>query len=117
MSSNIKIQRVCEFCGNDFTARTTKTRFCSHACNRKSYKASILTNKIEVSNSQTRVLISKPINELKAKEFLSVREAAKLIGCCRQTLYSLINTGKIKGVNLKIKKTIIPRSEIDKFFN
>lgn len=59
----------------------------------------------------------KPIEDLKAKEFLSVREAAKLIGCCRQTVYTLVNSGKIKGANIKIKKTIIPRTEINKLFS
>jgi len=28
MSSNIKITRICKFCENEFTARTTKTLYC-----------------------------------------------------------------------------------------
>lgn len=116
MSTNIKIQRICEWCGNEFTAKTTKTRFCSHLCNSRSYKADLRKKRIEMSNAETKLAISKPIQELKAKEFLSVREAAKLIGCSRPTIYSLINSGKIKSVNLKLKKTVIKRCEIDKLF-
>lgn len=39
MSSNIRINKICEFCGNDFIAQTIKTRFCSQKCGSKSYKA------------------------------------------------------------------------------
>ena len=39
MSSNIQIQRVCEFCGNEFTARTTVTKLCSAKCRKANYKA------------------------------------------------------------------------------
>jgi excisionase family DNA binding protein len=117
MSSNIQIQRVCEHCGNDFTARTTVTRFCSDACAKRAYKARQKAAKIEKSNVETRQIKSRHIDEIKAKEFLSVRDAAKLIGCSRQTFYTLINTGRINAVNIKIKKTIIPRSEINKLFS
>jgi excisionase family DNA binding protein len=116
MSSNIKIQRICQHCGNEFTARTTTTLYCSKKCNSADYKAKIRTAKVEVSNKQTLHIKTKPIEELKAKDFLTVRDVAKLIGCSRQTVYTLINTGRLKGVNIKIKKTIIQRSEIDKLF-
>lgn len=116
MSSNIHIQRICEQCGNDFMARTTVTRFCSDTCAKRAYKSRQKNLKIESSNEHTRIIKTKPIDDIKAKEFLSVRDAAKLIGCSRQTVYTLINTGRIKGVNIKIKKTIIPRLEIDKLF-
>jgi predicted DNA-binding transcriptional regulator AlpA len=38
MSSNIRINKVCEFCNAPFIAQQYKTRFCSHRCNQKSYK-------------------------------------------------------------------------------
>lgn len=116
MASNLEIQRICEYCKKEFTARTTTTRFCSHSCNSKAYKLNIKKARIEISNQETKKVITEPINELKAKEFLSVREAAKLLGCSRQILYTLIKSGKIKGVNIMTKKTIIPRSEIDRLF-
>lgn len=54
--------------------------------------------------------------ELKAKEFLLVRDAAVLLNSSRQTIYSLIKAGKIKAKNILQKKTLIPRTEIDKLF-
>lgn len=38
MSSNIKINRVCNFCNKDFIAKTTVTKYCSHKCASASYK-------------------------------------------------------------------------------
>lgn len=116
MSSNIQLQRICEHCGNEFTARTTVTRFCGDKCAKTAYKARERTAKIENSNQRALKIKNKPIEDIKAKEFLSVRDVAKLLGSSRQMVYDLINSGKIKGVNLRIKKTIIPRSEIDKLF-
>jgi excisionase family DNA binding protein len=116
MSSNIKIQRVCVQCGMEFTARTTVTRCCGDNCAKRYYKARQKALKIEASNTETAVIKARPIEELKAKEFLSVRDVAKLIGCSRQTVYDLINTGKVKAVNIKVKKTLVKRAEIDKLF-
>jgi len=38
MSSKIEITKVCQHCGNEFIAKTTVTKFCSHACAVKNYK-------------------------------------------------------------------------------
>jgi excisionase family DNA binding protein len=116
MSSNIKVQKICQHCGSEFTARTTRTLYCSHKCNSAAYKANKRAAKIEESNAETKRIKSIPIEELKAKEFLSVSEVSKLIGCSRQNIYNLINSGKLKAKNILIKKTIIKRSDLDVFF-
>ena len=116
MSSNLQVQRICKHCGNEFTARRTTTLYCSHKCNSAAYKAGLRAAKVKVSNKQTEAIKTQPIDLLKAKEFLSVRDVAKLIGCSRQTVYTLINSGNLKAVNIKVKKTIIKRSDIDKLF-
>ena len=41
MSSNIAIQRICQHCGKEFTARTTVTQYCSDDCAKRAYKARI----------------------------------------------------------------------------
>ena len=48
--------------------------------------------------------------------FLTVKDVAKLLNSSLPTVYRLINKGMINGVNLAQRKTIIKRSEIDKFF-
>lgn len=114
MSSNIQIQRVCEYCGNEFTARTTVTKLCSAMCRKANYKAKQRAEKIERSNNETKRIKNKPIEELKEKEFLSVREVATLLGCSLRTAYRLINAGTLTGVNLAERMTRVKRSEINK---
>jgi hypothetical protein len=38
MSSNIRIAKVCNYCGSQFMARTTVTRYCGDICAKKAYK-------------------------------------------------------------------------------
>lgn len=116
MSSNIKIQRVCQHCGKEFTARTTVTKYCSHSCGSAAYKQKVKFCKVEQSNKQTQQIKTKPIEELKAKEFLTVREVALLLNCSIRSVYYHIENGNIKAVNLGQRITRVKRSEIDKLF-
>lgn len=116
MSSNIKVQRICQHCSKEFTARTTTTLYCSHRCNSAAYKAKQRAGKVEQSNKETQRIKNQPIEELKAKEFLTVTQVSKLIGCSRQNVYNLINTGKLKAINILLKKTIVKRSDLNKLF-
>ena len=116
MSSNIRITRVCDYCGNEFTAQTTRTRYCSHKCNSRHYKALQKGKKIEVSNQETRQKQNTDIEAVKAKEFLTVSDLAKLLNCSTRTAYNLINRGDLKAVKVSERKTLIKRSEIDKLF-
>jgi excisionase family DNA binding protein len=117
MSSTIQVQRICQHCGNEFTARTTVTQYCSHECSRRAYKAKARGIKVEASKQETQRIRTQPMEVLKAREFLSVQQVSKLIGCSRQTVYELINSGKLHAVNLKEKKTIVRRSDIDRLFD
>jgi len=117
MSSNIQVQRICQYCGTEFTARTTVTKYCSHRCGSLANKAKKRAEKVQKTNTETKQVKTKPIEELKAKEFLTVSDVSKLIGCSRQNVYKLINTGKLKATNILEKKTIVRRCDLDKIFN
>ena len=116
MSSNIEIQRICEYCEKEFTARTTVTLFCSKKCNARAYKARIKALKIEASDKETLKIKSKPIEDLKAKEFLTVVEVATLLNCSKRTAYYYIQAGTIKAVNIGQRMTRVKRSDIDHLF-
>ena len=116
MSSNIEIERICQHCNKDFIAKTTVTRYCSDDCAKRAYKARKRAEKIGVSIAEIQQIRQKPIEDLKAREFLTVMQVSKLIGCSKQNVYKLINTGKLKATNILMKKTIVKRSEIDKLF-
>lgn len=117
MSSNIKIQRICEYCNNEFTAKTTKTKYCSHLCNSRAYKANLKQKKIVKSNRETLQKVIQPIEQIKNKEFISVKEAAILLGCSSKTVYRLIKSNSLISFNLSERLTRIKKSEIDKFIS
>jgi excisionase family DNA binding protein len=112
MSSNIKVQRICQYCGNEFTARTTVTRFCSHRCASAAHKQKVRAAKIEQSNRQTQQIRNQPIEELKAKAFLSIADTCKLVGISRRTVYRLIERGELI-IGKAGKRTIIRRSDLE----
>lgn len=116
MSSNIKIQRICIYCEKEFTARTTSTKYCSHKCNSRHYKEKSKQSKIKKSNTETLSKTLFPIEQLKAKEFLTVKDVAKLLNSSTRTIYRLIKQGQIKAVNLSERKTLVKRSDLDKLF-
>ena len=116
MGSRIKVQRICQHCGEEFTAQTTVTKFCSHKCSQRAYKARKRKEKIEASNNETIKTKLQPIALLKAKEFLTVKEVAQLLNCSIRTIYYYIENGTINAVNLGQRMTRVKRSDIDYLF-
>jgi excisionase family DNA binding protein len=116
MSSKIEVQRICKHCGNEFTARTTVTQYCGDTCAKRAYKARLRAIKVGKSNNETQRIKNQPIEELKAKEFLTVREVARLLNCSVRSAYYYIESGRIKAVNLGQRITRVKRTDIDKLF-
>ena len=116
MSSHIRVTKICQFCAEVFTSKTTVTKYCSHKCSRSAWKALHTKAKIAKSEGDTREMWPSALDLVKSKEFLTVRDAALLLNCSRPTVYNMIAMGKIRSVNLLSKKSIIHRNEIDKLF-
>ncbi len=115
MSSNIKITRICQFCGAEFTARTTVTKYCSHPCASKAYKQRTRNQSIEKSVAETVQLISVKKTEIQAKDFLSISEACELLNVSRWTISRAIAAERLKAVRIG-KRVIIRRKDIDELF-
>jgi excisionase family DNA binding protein len=116
MSSNINVVRICEFCKNEFDARTTTTRYCSHKCNSRGYKQNVKELKIKLSNRETLTKSVVPYEILNSKPYLSISESCKLIGISRSTIYRLIQHDKI--ITYKIgSRTIIRNIDINNLIN
>lgn len=117
MSSNIRIQRICDYCNKEFTAKTTRTRYCSHLCNSRAYKANLKNTKIIKSNNETIQKVTQPIEQIKKKEILSVKDAALLLGCSTKTIYRLIKKQNLKAFNLSERLTRIKKIDLDRFIS
>ena len=132
MSSNIKIPKFCQYCGQAFVAQTTTTRYCSKTCNSRHYKQIKREEKVQATlkeqiksvtsaNSENlQSLQSLPIQtgnfiNLRDKEFLSVQEAAILLGASRWTIQRMIQREQLKATKFG-RRTILARTEIDNLF-
>ena len=114
MSSNIRLQKTCQHCGNRFTAKTTVTQFCSDTCAKRAYKQRKRDEKIEVAiKEETEKAMYNPA--ISQKEFLTVDEACQLINASRWTIYRLIDKGELKAGKLG-RSTRIPRTAINELF-
>ena len=116
MSSNIRIKRICQHCGEEFIAKTTVTQYCGDPCAKRAYKARKKAEKIEASNEETRQQIEQPIIELQAKEFLTVQETCQLLGISRTTLWRIIKDGRLKTAKLGTR-VIIRKADLQDLFN
>jgi len=123
MSSNMAIPKSCIFCGKTFIAKTTLTRYCGHKCNSRHYKLKAKENKIQnslIEQPQTlhslQTMHSTNSQLLISKKFLSINDAACLIGVSRWTINRMIKRGDLNSHKFGRKK-IIERSQIDKLFN
>lgn len=114
MSSNIKIERICEWCGNRFMAQTTVTRFCSKRCSEHSYKERMRQKKMALSNQETSQC--NPDRKSRDKDFLTPTETAHYLGVCRTYIYDSINRGKIKVTRIG-RKTLISKADIQAMFD
>ena len=114
MSSNIRIERICEWCGNRFMAQTTVTRFCSKRCSEHSYKERMRQKKMALSNQETSQC--NPDRKSQDKDFLTPTETAQYLGVCRTYIYDSINRGKIKVTRIG-RKTLISKADILAMFD
>lgn len=114
MSSNIRLSKICQHCGQEFTAKTVRTRYCSHACNRKGYKKEERDKKLSTGKALIRV---EPLNlkhdlvdweELTRKPFLTVSEACLVLNVRTETLRRWIKRGIVR-TNRVGKKHLISR--------
>jgi excisionase family DNA binding protein len=115
MNTKIRVQRICQHCGNEFTAKTTVTQYCGDVCAKRGYKARLRQAKIKRSEAETQVSRNKPLAELQEKEFLSITETCTLLGLSRRTAFRLMQSGRIPAVKLG-RRTIIKRASLEAIF-
>lgn len=115
MSSNIRLQRICQHCGDEFTAKTTVTKYCGDSCAKKAYKARKRAEKLNASNKQTKLVKTKPVENLNIKPFLSIAETCQLVGVSRSTLHRMVKRGELLVGKLG-RRTIIRRSDVNQIF-
>ena len=113
-ASKIQIKKICEFCGKEFIAYKTSTRFCSKTCNSRSYKLERRKKQVcEIERIVHEEQENKPIEKCQHKDFLSPREAAFVVGISTRSIYNLIYKGSLKAAQLSSRMTLIKRIDIE----
>lgn len=122
MSSNIRVTKACEYCSQEFIAKTIQTRYCSHSCNSKAYKEAKRKEKIgSVTNPGNPTIHTNHLKLNNAipdytvigkKEFLTITETCQLLNITSVTLRRWIKDSIIKSSRIG-KKHIIKRDEIN----
>ena len=90
MSSNIRVPKICQHCGNEFIAKTTVTQFCGDLCAKRAYKKRQREKKVQEIAPTAVQKQEYNQEQVKDKDFLSIAETCKLLGASRMTLYRQI---------------------------
>lgn len=121
MSTNIRVKRKCEYCKKEFTAKTIRTRYCSHQCNSRAYKKIKSEEKIKQAKSVYKVKPSIPtINrnsawdytQIQSKQLLTINEACALLSITQVTLRRWLKDGLITSGRIG-KKHLIQREHLN----
>ncbi len=112
MSSNIRIEKTCMYCGEIFIAKTTVTKYCSDNCAKRAYKKRKRQEKLQTVDTSPSPVSS---NGIQTKDFLSIQEACKLLGTSRWTIYRMIDRKQLNAAKLG-RRTIIKRTDIENLF-
>lgn len=115
-ASKIQIKKVCEHCNKVFYAYKRTTRFCCTLCSERHYKQSLRIKQQQKVEKETdeRIKIIR-LGDVSSKEYLSIIQAAELLGISRFTVYRYIHSGMLCAYNVSNKKTFVSRKDISSF--
>lgn len=113
-TSNIRIKKICEWCGSEFEAQKCTTRYCCKRCSELAYK----NRKRQEQKSTTEAHVQRQLHEkaqaeISVREYLSISDAAKLLGITRDGVYKLIYRGTLTAYKISSRFTVVLRSDID----
>ena len=111
--SNIRIKKICEWCGQEFVAQKVTTKYCSHRCANLAYKQAIRAKRIQQEEQRIQIVkTEKPLMDIKDKEYLSIAQAATLLGLSLQAVYKMIYTGHLTAYKLSSRLSFVRQSDI-----
>jgi len=97
---------VNSVCRNSRLKKTT-TKYCSHKCNSRAYKAAQRQEKIDNTNAQTSRLLSSDLEK--------ITQAGRIFGISRRTIYRLIDRGHLNIAKFGTR-TVLRKCDMEAFF-
>ena len=92
-SRQLHTTRVCRSCGQKFSAATSTSEYCSRKCYQHDYYQRNKPQILDKRNKRERA--EEPAIPPVDSDMISVRETARRLGICRQTIYNLAAKGII----------------------
>jgi excisionase family DNA binding protein len=103
MSSNMQILKICEYCQNEFVAKTTVTQCCSDPCAKRFYKVKKRNEAMSRAKLETMVkrkpeayITVEQVRVIQTKKWLTLKEAALLLNVSPLTLRRWTLAGKVR---------------------
>ena len=113
-ASNIRIKKICQWCGVEFEAQKVSTKYCSHRCANLAYKQAVRDKRVKQAENETHyVKTEKTVENIKDKEYLSIAQAATLLGLSLQAVYKMIYAGHLLAYKLSSRLSFVKRTDID----
>ena len=79
--SNIRIKKICEWCGQEFVAQKVTTKYCSHRCANLAYKQAIRAKRIQQEEQRIQIVKSeKPLMDIKRQRIFVNRSGCYFVG-------------------------------------
>jgi len=113
------LKKVCQHCGNVFTAKTTVTKFCSDDCAKKNYKLRKKQEAIFSSNNETqKIILAEPkIKREKIvtdeQELIDIRVLAAVTSIGERTLYRIVKDKEFPKIKIGRSLLFHKKSVID----
>ena len=118
MRAKEPIKKICEFCGCEFEAYTQVARYCSHDCNRKAYREIKRKEVIFLTASMaSQTKRERAKSDLSEREYISISDAAAIMGVSRWTIYRNVVKGCIPAKRLSQRTTLIRKKDIEALFD
>jgi excisionase family DNA binding protein len=127
MSSNIRLKKICQHCGQSFIAKTTVTKFCSDDCAKRNYKKRQKDQKVtkailETNNqlqgqpapTKSKGQAIPPLERLN-RDWINIRDVSELLGIAERTMFRLIKEPTFP--KLKIgRKLLFNKQQVMEYF-
>ena len=110
MRTDVNYQKLCPNCGKPFTAKNGRTVYCCKGCANQARKYEMRRN---VLINERQLILEGKKEALRDKDFLSISEAAKLLGVSRPTIYKKIEQGQIKTIRVSARSVRIAREDLE----
>jgi predicted DNA-binding transcriptional regulator AlpA len=119
MSSNMSLKKICQHCGNVFTAKTTVTKFCSDDCAKKNYKLRKKKEAIASSNSETqKIILAEPKVKrdkivIDEQELIDIKVLSAVTSIGERTLYRIVKDKEFPKIKIGRSLLFHKRTVID----